>query len=180
MTDADLRCARELMIPIGKYPHVPAGITIAEAIATFLDRAHDIEIADGRKSLPRSLLVIGDNHELLGLLRRRDIMRGLEPGFLRAADSDPDAGIFKVRHDPALAEFSFDHMLGPMKARADHEIDDLVQPIRVTVGRDDHLFKIIDAMVSANVSLVPVIEKGSVLGAIRTVDVLEEVSRLIQ
>lgn len=174
------RCARDVMVPIGKYPHVQADITIAEAIEMFLDGSHDIEVNDGRKSLPRALLVIGAEHELIGILRRRDLMRGLEPGFLHSMGADQESSIFAVRHDPDLAEFSYDHMLGPMKARAAKLISKIIQPIRITVREDDHLFKIIDAMVDGNVSLVPVLEDGRVTGAVRTVDVLEEVSRLIR
>lgn len=175
-----IRHARDLMIPIGQYPHVSVDATIAEAIEMFLDGSHDIEVNDGRKSLPRVLLVIGGDHELIGILRRRDIMRGLEPGFLHSSRVDAESGIFGVRHDPDLAEFSYDHMLGPMKARARKPIGKIMQPILITVREDDHLFKVIDAMVDNNVSLVPVVEHGRITGAIRSVDVLEEIARLIR
>ncbi len=176
----EIRRARDVMVPIGEYPHVSMEVTIAEAIKMFLDGSHDIEVNAGRKSLPRALLVIGTHHELIGILRRRDIMRGLEPGFFHSVGADRESEIFSVRHDPNLAEFSFDHMLGPMKNRAAKAIATVIQPIRITVREDDHLFKIIDAMVDGNVSLIPVLENGRVTGAVRTVDVLEEVSRLIR
>ncbi len=176
----DIRCARELMIPIEKYPTVSADMKISEAIAQFLDGSHDIEADDGRRSVPRVLLVIGAGRELLGILRRRDIMRGLEPGFLRSEPQDSRKRIFPVRADPDLAELSYDRLLAPMKARVGRPITDVMQPIQVTVREDDHLFKIIDAMVDSNVSLVPVLKEGRVTGAVRSVDVLGEVSRIVQ
>ena len=175
----EIRSARELMIPIESYPTVPADMTIAEAIARFLDGSHDIEANDGRMSLPRVLLVIGAGHELLGILRRRDIMCGLEPGFLRSEPQDSRKRIFSVRADPDLAELSYDHLLAPMKARVGRPITEVMQPIQVTVREDDHLFKIIDEMVDSNVSLVPVLNEGRVTGAVRSVDVLGEISRLV-
>ena len=54
-----------------------------------------------------------------------------------------------------------------------------MQPIKVTVQHDDHLMTIIAAMVDNDLSMIPVLEDGSVVGVVRSVDVLDEVSKLV-
>jgi len=54
-----------------------------------------------------------------------------------------------------------------------------MQPIKITLQHDDHLMKIIAAMVENNLSMIPVLEDGSVVGVVRSVDVLDEVSKLV-
>jgi len=73
------RLVKEIMIPLGHYPSVHADDTLKRAVST-MEAAH-IEVGH-RRSLPRVLLVLGSRDELVGILRRRDILRGLEPKFL--------------------------------------------------------------------------------------------------
>jgi predicted transcriptional regulator len=54
-----------------------------------------------------------------------------------------------------------------------------MQPIKVTLKHDDHLLKIIYEMVENNLSMIPVLKDGSVVGVVRSVDVLEEVAQLV-
>ena len=71
--------AGEIMIPLDKYPHVSRTSTIRETIAIM--ETSQLE-SGGRKSLPRTVLVFDEAGQLVGTVRRRDILRGLEPGFL--------------------------------------------------------------------------------------------------
>ncbi len=67
------------MIPLDEYPHIPYWFTIRQAMAEM--EKTEVGIED-RKSLPRQVLVFNESYELLGMVRRRDILRGLEPEFL--------------------------------------------------------------------------------------------------
>ena len=75
----DLKRAGDLMIPLDKYPHLPYWFTLRQAIAEM--EKSELEI-QGRKSLPRLVLVFDETYKLLGMVRRRDLLRGLEPDFL--------------------------------------------------------------------------------------------------
>ncbi|MHC4777246.1 MAG: CBS domain-containing protein, partial [Planctomycetota bacterium] len=71
------KCVRDIMVPLNEYPHIPSTHSLREAI----QEMGKIQILrKGNTSLPRTALVFDEAHnELVGLLRRRDIMRGLEP-----------------------------------------------------------------------------------------------------
>ena len=66
-----------------------------------------------------------------------------------------------------------------IKERAERPVGEVMQPIKVTVQHDDHLMTIIAAMVDNDLSMIPVLEDGSVVGVVRSVDVLDEVSKLV-
>ena len=72
--------AIEIMIPIDEYPNVPHTYTIRQTAAVF--KSSRLEVG-GMTSLPRAVLVFDEENHALGLVRRRDILRGLEPRFLR-------------------------------------------------------------------------------------------------
>jgi CBS-domain-containing membrane protein len=118
----------------------------------------------------------------LEICRAADLMIPVEKYPSLSSDSiqevSRDQG-FSIRPDSGLTELSWDHQLAPMKSRSGRPVRDVMLPIRVTVEEGDHLFKIIDEMVSQNVSLIPVLSDGRVTGAVRSVDVLREISRLI-
>lgn len=162
-----VKTAGELMIPLDQYPHLPYWFTLRQAMAEMEQSEFDV---DGRKSLPRVVLVFDEKYQLLGIVRRRDILRGLEPSFL----SQPmDATGFVALPDPSLVDFS----LEGIRERAERPVRDVMLPIRATADYDDHVMKLIYMMVGNNLHLLPVLKDGSVAGVVRTVDVFHEVAQ---
>ena len=168
--------ASDLMIPLSEYPHMPYWFTLRQAMATL--HSSRIEV-DGKVSLPRAFLVFNEAYELLGVVRRRDILRGLEPQFLGKKGPNYARKLFDVKTDPDLLELANGKVAGQIKERAERPVGDVMQPIRVTLQHDDHLMKIIYEMVENNLSMIPVLQDGSVVGVVRSVDVLDEVSKLV-
>ena len=171
-----MKRAGELMIPLTDYPHIPYWFSLRQAIAMLSKSEIEVE---GRKSLPRAFLVFNEAYELLGVVRRRDILRGLEPQFLGKKGPDYARKLFDVKADPDLLELANGKVAGRIKERAERPVGDVMQPFKVTVQHDDHLMKIIYEMVENNLSMLPVLRDGSVVGVVRSVDVLDEVSKLV-
>jgi CBS-domain-containing membrane protein len=168
--------AGEVMIPLDKYPHMPYWFTLRQAIAEFEKSEFDIH---GRKSLPRVVLIFNEAHELLGMARRRDILRGLEPEFLAMKPLDARKEMFDVKIDPNLSELSYDGLLEVIQKRAERQIHEVMLPIEATVDVDDHLIKVIYEMVDSNRSQLPVLKDGRVVGVVRSVDVFHEIALLL-
>ena len=169
-----LKTAGEIMIPLDQYPHLPYWFTLRQAIAEMEQSEFDV---GGRKSLPRVVLVFDEEYRMLGIVRRRDILRGLEPTFL----SQPTEGAreFKELRDPNLAEVSFDRLVDGIRERAERPVRDVMLPIKATADFDDHIMKLIYVMVANDLHLLPVLKDGSVAGVVRTVDVFHEVAQLL-
>jgi CBS-domain-containing membrane protein len=168
--------ASDLMIPLSGYPHMPYWFTLRQAMATL--RSSRIEV-EGKVSLPRAFLVFNEAYELLGVVRRRDILRGLEPRFLERKRRGHPRKLFEVKADPDYLELSDGKVTSQIRERAERPVGEVMQPIKVTLEHDDHLMKIIYEMVENNLSMIPVLRDGSVVGVVRSVDVLDEVSKLV-
>jgi len=164
------------MIPLEDYPHVSQSCTIREVVE--LMEKSQLEV-DGRKSLPRVVLVFDNNNQLMGTVRRRDILRGLEPKFLSSEPMQYRKKLFDVKVDPNLAEISYEKMLQGILKRSKRSVIEVILPIAATVDYEDHIIKVIYEMVDNNVSLLPVLKDGSVVGVVRSVDVLHEVAQIL-
>jgi len=172
----DMKRAGDLMVPLDQYPHLPYWFTLRQAIAE-MDKS-EIDVR-GRRSQPRVVLVFNEKYQLLGMARRRDILRGLEPKFMIANALDYREKLFDVQVDPNLSEMSYEKLLEGFRQRAERPVSEVMQPIAATVLQDDHIAKIVNEMVSHNTSLLPVLSDQRVVGVVRSVDVLHELAQFL-
>lgn len=171
-----LKTALEIMIPLEKYPHIPYWFSLRQAVAEMEKTSLEIE---GRKSLPRALLVFDEKYSLLGIVRRRDILRGLEPKFLRTMSMSYRKKLFDVDVDPNLMELSSGRVAEAMQEQAEQPVSEVMQPIAATVDAEDHLAKVIYKMTSRDLTLLPVMQNDQVIGVVRSVDVFREVAKIL-
>ncbi len=172
----EMKRAGDIMIPLDEYPHLPYWFTLRQATAEM--EKSEVEI-DGRKSLPRVVLIFDEKYQLMGMARRRDIMRGLEPEFLVSRPIESRKTLFDVKVDPNLSELSYDKLLQGMRRQAERPISDVMRPIAATVDHEDHMIKVIYEMVDRGLSLLPVLREGKVVGVVRSVDVFHEISEIL-
>ena len=168
--------AGEIMIPLDQYPHIPYWFTLRQAIAEM--EKSQLEVGD-RKSLPRTILVFNEAYELLGMVRRRDIFRGLEPHFLASKPLEYRKKLFDVQVDPNLSELPSGRMIEGIREQSGRQVSEVMIPIVATVDYEDHIMKIIYEMVDKDLSLIPVLQERRVAGVVRSVDVLHEIAQIV-
>jgi CBS domain-containing protein len=166
--------AGDIMIPMDEYPHIPYWFTLRQAMAEM--EGSELE-RNGRKSLPRVILVFNEKYELLGMVRRRDILRGLEPEFLSQKPLSYRRKLFDVTVDPNLSELSFDKVIAGVRERAERPINEVMIPIEATIDYEDHIVKVIYEMNMHNLSILPVLKDNKVVGVVRTVDIFHEIAK---
>ena len=91
---------KDLMIPLEDYPHIPYWFSLRQAMAIVREAAIKFE----GSFEPRAVLVFDEKYQLMGILTLRDIIRGLEPNFLK------ESGLVKM--DPNLTVLMGD-LFGP-------------------------------------------------------------------
>ncbi len=165
----------DVMIPLEEYPHVPDGCTLREAMATLENSGLS---RDGRRSLPRGVLVFDERSQLLGFVRRRDMLRGLEPEFMAQTFHHPKQP-YDLAVDPNLTELSFDRIASAMRERAERPVREVMQPILATVEADDLIIKAVHEMTLKDLSFIPVLRAGKVIGVVRSVELFGEIARLV-
>ncbi len=170
------KTAGDIMIPLEKYPHIPYWFTLRQAVAELEKSTVEHR---GRKALPRALLVFDEKYQLLGIVRRRDLMKGLEPKFLRTMPMPHRKKLFDVEVDPNLVDLSSGKIGKAMKEQAEMPVSEVMQPIMSTLDYSDHLAKIVYKFINRDQNLMPVIKDGKVVGVVRSVDAFHEVAKLI-
>ena len=176
----DRKRVRDIMIPLDKYPWIRLQDTILDAINVM----EDAQLETGRHpSLPRVLLVFDHHDDLVGLVRRRDIMRGLEPDFLVHQPLENRVVHFSVGIDPHLTELSgalsLETVIKGLREQSGRPVSDILKPISTTLKPSDQLMKAVYEMVSLNESLIAVVDGEEVLGVVRSVDLLHELAQLL-
>ncbi len=166
----------EIMIPIEQYPSVRDTATLREAVAAIEGVQLEVDL---RKSLPRVLLVFDAIDVMVGYVRRRDIMRGLEPRSMVSQPLDYRKKPFDVGIDPNLSELSYDRALKGILEQAERPVTEVMRPNEVLIDSEDHLMKAVYEMVSNNLSHLPVIQDGHLVGVVRSVDVFHELAQLV-
>jgi predicted transcriptional regulator len=172
----DAKSAGDLMIPLETYPNIPGWFTLRQAVEKIENSVIEVE---GRKSLPRALLVIDKKNRLLGIVRRRDILRMLKPKFLQSVSFSHQKKLFDIEIDPGLADISFTEDKKIIQEQAEQLVSKVMRPIDTTVNYNDQLGKIIFLMISKDLNLLPVLRDQKVVGVVRSVDVFHEVAKLL-
>jgi CBS-domain-containing membrane protein len=158
---------KDLMIPLEDYPHIPYWFTLRQAMAIVREAAIKFE----GSFEPRALLVFDEKYQLMGILTLRDIIRGLEPNFLKETSL--------IKMDPSLTVLMGD-LFGPqMKEHSQRPVSEVMSPIQVTVDGDAPIPKALYLMVKENVGLMPVIQDSKVTGMIRLSDLFNEIAKVV-
>lgn len=166
--------AEAIMVPLSDYPHISDQSTLREAMRVF-ESAPGLEVK-GRKSQPRKMLVFDEANILVGVLRRRDIFRGIEPEFLTDKRLNTSQKRFSVQIDSNLLEMSFMQIIKGMRKQSNRKVSEVMIPIKAYVNHDDHIAKVIYDLVEYDVSLLPVVKNSKVVGVVRSLDVFSEVA----
>ena len=172
----EIKKAGDLMISLDKYPHIPYWFTLRQAMAEIENAEFEM---NGNKCPCRVLLVFDEKYQLLGTVRRRDILRGLEPEFLSNLVIEERKNYFDSGKDQPSKHPAIDKLRESILDRAQRPVSDIMLIIKATVNYNDHILRVIYEMVDNNVSVIPVLKDNRVVGALRSEDVFHEVAKLL-
>jgi len=161
------KTAKDLMIPLEDYPHIPYWFTLRQAMAIVRETAIKFE----GQFEPRAVLVFDEKYQLMGILTLRDIITGLEPNFLQETSL--------IKMDPSLTVL-MGNFYGPkMKEQSQRPVSEVMSPTKVTVNAEDPITKPLYVMIKENVGLIPVMQGGKVAGMLRLSDLFGEISKIV-
>ena len=161
------KTAKDLMIPLEDYPHIPYWFTLRQAMAIVREAAIKYE---GRFE-PRTVLVFDEKYQLMGILTLRDIITGLEPNFLQETSL--------IKMDPSLTVLMGDFCGPKMQEQSQRLVSEIMSPIKVTVNAEDPITKPLYLMIKENAGLIPVMQGGKVAGMLRLSDLFGEISKMV-
>ncbi len=169
---SDGKVVKDVMIGIFEYPHVPYWFSIGQAI-----RIVKVSFISTKKYPdPMTILIFDEKYNLMGTLTLKDILRGLEPRFLKP--SEKAQGISE--NESALSLIWDTLFTQGTKDLAEKPVSDIMVPAKYFVEPGDPVTKAAYLMIHNDLVLLPVLEnKKKFVGLVRMIEVFDEISNAI-
>ena len=169
--------AREIMIPLARYPHIQDSATLREAIVAISSSA--VRLEDGFLISPRYVLVFDNQDDFVGVISRRDLLRGLAPGYQRMKDAlEAAPGVLPTMTDGFEQAFAWDSLFSPgALANATEPVKSIMAPPKAIVNVEDPLGVVVSTMLQHKVDLVPVRDGERVVGVVLMTDIFDTVAQ---
>lgn len=166
------KVAKDVMVGIFEYPHVPYWFTISQAI-----RIVKVSFLSAKKyPEPMAVLVFDEKYNLMGTLTLKDILRGLEPRFLK-----PSEKAQVPKEDESTLSLIWDTLFTKeSKELAEKPVSEIMVPAKYFVEPNDPLTKAAYLMLHNDLVLLPVLEgKKKFVGLVRIIEVFDSISDAI-
>jgi CBS-domain-containing membrane protein len=169
---ADHKVVKDLMIDVFEFPHIPYWFSIRQAIGMIKK-----SLLSGEKCIrPLAMLVFDEKYNLVGTLGLMDILKGLEPSFLKPTTkaqvhTENESGL-SVIWDSLFDKES--------KELAERPVNEAMVSAKFFVEPDDHITKAAYLMIHNELILLPVLEnKKKLVGMVRMIEIFDELSDAI-
>ncbi len=157
----------DFAIPIAVYPHLQENQVLQDAI----DVIRSFTCVDYLQF--SEVLILNGQHELVGRITVREILRGFGPQWL-AEDETPDFEGLEADF-PNLAILWEDSFYKECRNQAGRPLKEFLSPIKATVKPSDPLLKALYIMMRAHDNNLPVIDENRIVGVIRIKEVFTAV-----
>jgi Mg/Co/Ni transporter MgtE len=166
---SESKVVKDVMTGIFEYPHVPYWFTIGQAI-----RIVKVSFLSTKKYPdPLAILVFDEKYNLMGTVTLKDILRGLEPRFLK-----PSATAQGAAEDESALSLIWDTLFDKgSKELAEKPVSEIMATAKHFVEPDDPITKAAYLMLHHDLILLPVLEnKKKFVGLVRMIEVFDEIS----
>lgn len=172
--------ASDVMLTLDQYPNCQGNCNIREAIVAL--SASAVKLEDGHFMLPRYLLIRNADNELVGVVGRRELLKGLVPHLREDRES--------AEHIRALVPFGgstpreifirWTSLFSKAAVDASSEsVRTVMVPIRGAVQIDDSLSTVITTMLYHSIDLVAVLDGTKVAGVVLMTNIFDVVAQFI-
>ncbi|MEW6067148.1 MAG: CBS domain-containing protein [Nitrospirota bacterium] len=169
---SESKVVKDLMIGIFEYPHIPYWFSINQAI-----RIIKVSFISTKKyPEPMAILVFDEKYNLMGTLTLKDILKGLEPKFLK-----PSTKAQVPEENESGLSIIWDTLFDKSaKEMAEKPVSEIMVTAKYFVEPDDPITKAAYMMVHHDLVLIPVLEnKKKFVGLVRMVEIFDELSNAI-
>jgi CBS-domain-containing membrane protein len=164
---------KDVMVGIFEYPHIPYWFSIEQAM-----RIIKVSFISTKKyPEPLAILVFDEKYNLLGTLALKDILRGLEPSFMK---TPPEKAQVLAEEETELSLVWDSLFAKESKDLAKKPVSEFMTPAKFFVEPTDPITKAAYLMIHNNLILIPVLEnKKKFVGLVRMIEIFDELSEAI-
>ncbi len=166
------KTVKDLMLDVFEYPHIPYWFSIRQAIGIIKK-----SILTKEKCLhPIAILVFDEKYNLVGTISLKDILRGLEPKFLKPVTK---AQVHE-EDESGLSVLWANLFNKESKVAAERPVSEVMAPAKVFAQPGDPITKAAYMMIHNDLILLPVLEdQKKLVGLVRIVEVFNELSAAV-
>ncbi len=158
---------KELMVSIFDYPHVPYWFSIRQAVQLI---KMSVGGQPGRLD-PVVVLVFDEKYNLVGIVGRNELMKGLGPDTWQSVPEAPDGRQDECCNMPA-GDF-----ITASKDKAERPVSEVMASVKHYVQPEDTVTRAAFLMVRHGLLLLPVLEgKKKFVGLIRMAEVFDDLA----
>ncbi|MFW5739912.1 MAG: cytidylate kinase family protein [Myxococcota bacterium] len=171
--------AREIMIPLARYPHIHDSATLREAIVAISSSA--VRLEDGFLISPRYVLVFDAQNDFVGVISRRDLLRGLAPGYRQMKEAlEAAPAVLPTMTDGFEQAFAWNSLFSPRAlAHAKEPVKTIMAPPKAAVNVEDPVGVVVSTMLQHKVDLIPVRDNERVVGVVLMTDIFDNVAQYV-
>jgi len=163
-----VRKIQDLMVDISEYPHIPSDISLKQAMGIIKN-----SMLEARNCYRPMIALVFNGGKLVGTLRLRDILKGLEPNFLQPSSiAQGFAG--DTTELSTIWELLFEK---DSKELAERPVKEVMNPVKVFVSPDDPIVKAAYLMIRNDLLVLPVVaDNKKLVGLARMMEIFDELS----
>ena len=166
---------REVMIPIEEYTTLTQESTVKEAIDKLRESFY-AKVSTSRimETGHRSILVVDDRGEIMGILAIIDLLRAVMPAYL---DAPKPSTADNIQYSPLFWNNMFQREVLRLSGK---KIKNVMSPAPRTIDADANLMEAAYTMITHNKRRLTIIDSGKVIGIIREQDLFFEIDRILR
>jgi CBS-domain-containing membrane protein len=165
----------DIMTPIDQYIHVPFWHSIRQAMAALEKGQKKTEWS----STNRVVLVFDNAYNLVGAVRRLNLLRGLEPNFLHREAKEQQKSWFPVKDDVSLSVVDEEKIEQHIKSRSESPIKEVMESIDEVLSVNDQITKAVFDMAKVPVGVIPILDEKSVVGIVTIDELFKAVTKIV-
>jgi CBS domain-containing protein len=167
---SDNPVVRDLVIPLKDFPHLKESQTLHDAVGELISYT----CGEYGRIRYAELLILNERNQLSGRVTLQNILLSLDPRLKEASKvkgfEGKGAGFLDL---VVLWEDSF---FIECRKWSQIQIKDLMTPIKYTVKGSDPVLKALAIMTNTNISVLPVLDEGRVIGVIRLKEIFKTIT----
>lgn len=167
---SDNPVVRDLVIPLKEFPHLKETETLHDAVGELISYT----CGEYGRIRYAELLILNDRNQLSGRVTLQNILLSLDPRLKEAAKVKGFEGRASDFLD--LAILWEDSFFIECRKWSQISMKDLMTPIKHTVKGSDPILRALAIMANNNISVLPVVDDGRVIGVIRLKEIFKTIT----
>ncbi len=168
---------KHIMVPLSSFSRIREDSTVFEAMkAILISFSQTMTTSTVQETVHRSILVMDDNDNVVGIITFTDLMKGLQPEYMRLLTERPSMADSITIESPAISGM-FTIMSRDLAAKTVHEIMSDAPPV---IDANASLMEAANRLLNLGLRRLVVVENSKIVGVVREQDLFFEMVNIIR